>query len=610
MANKIDLRDYIKDHLLIGDGAISTWLYQNGIPIGVCCEELCVSHPQRVKELHRTYYEAGARLIETNTFGANREALSHFGLEDQVYRINWNAAQLAREAVGEDAYVMGSITSVTGGRVRDAAMKEYSVRFREQMEALLAGEVDGLILETFLDLEELLLAVELARSLTNKTIIAQLACVEVGRTRDGYDLSEAFTHLSQKGADVVGLNCRLGPFEMLRSLENVVFDQLPLSVFPNAGRLGLSEDERAYTASPRYFAEQALFFRSEGARIIGGCCGTTPEHILELSNILQGLDPLPRINPTGLISQPTAERPVIRIASRNESIVDKVSVGPTVIVELDPPRDMNIDEYLKGAATLQKSGVDAITMADNSMAQARMSNLALGAIVSSKLGIDPLVHITCRDRNLLGQQSHLMGLDALGIHQVLVITGDPPRFGDVPGSSSVYDVSSFDLIRLVRQLNEGLSFSGKRLPQQGSFVIGAAFNPHVNNIDKAVIRLEKKIESGADFIMTQPVYDPETIRLVAGIAQKVNVPFFIGIMPLTSSRNAEYLHNEVPGITLSDAVRERMKKYSGEEAKQEGIIIAKELLDEAMAHFKGIYLITPFNNYEMTAALTKYIKEK
>lgn len=610
MEQRVDLKEAVRSRLLVGDGAMATWLYHNGVPIGVCYEELCISRPDMIKDVHRQYYQAGARLIETNTFGANREALRRYGLEDQVYRLNWKAARIAREAVAEDAYVVGSISSITAGRVHDAKMEGYARTFTEQAEALLAGGVDGLILETFLDLEELLLALETVRRLSDTTIIAQLACQEVGRTRDGYTLTEAFAALAQAGADVAGLNCRLGPGEMLRSLEEtVVPDNLPISVFPNAGRLEMQEGAFSYTSTPDYFASRSLRFREKGVRIIGGCCGTTPEHIEAVARALSGLSPLPRNNPQ--ISTVEVSEPEVRVGGfAAETLLDKVRERHTVIVEFDPPKDFDVEDYLKGAAVLQDVGADLITMADNSLAQTRMSNMALGAIVKQKLGIDPLVHLTCRDRNLIGQQSHLMGLSALGINHVLVITGDPARFGDLPGSSSVFDVSSFDLIRMVKQLNEGVAFSGKRMKQKGHFVVGAAFNPHVNNFNNAIARLEKKIEAGADYIMTQPVYDTDTIKLIYQRTKHLPVPIFIGVMPLTSARNAEFLHNEVPGIRLTDNALERMRKYEGPAARQEGIRMAQELVDCAMDCFRGIYLMTPFSFYEMTAELTSYVKQK
>ncbi len=612
MTNRLSLKDYAANHLIVGDGAMGTWLYQKGIPIGQCCEELNLSRPDVIRDVHREYYEAGARLIETNTFGANRDALSRFGLEDQVYRINWKAAGLAREAVGKDAFVAGSMTAISAGRVRHDVLPGHKDIFIEQAEALLAGGVDALILETFLDLSELLLALTSLRPLTKLPIITQLACMEVGKTRDGFTITEAFRQLHEAGADVLGLNCRLGPGEILRTLEQtVVPDGALLSVFPNAGRPGLLEGELAYTSSAGYFADRALRFRDEGVSLIGGCCGTTPEHIRAMANALSGLSVVQRINPKDMAEVETP-KPVPADWSRTaDTILDKVRRQTTVLVEFDPPKDLDIEHYMIGAASLQDAGADAITLADNSLAQTRMSNLALGAIIKMRLGIDPLVHVACRDRNLIGQQSHLMGLHALGIHQILVITGDPARFGDIPGASSVFDVSSFDLIRMVKQLNEGISFSGQPLRERGRFVVGAAFNPHVNHLDKAIERLHKKMDAGADFILTQPVYDTAMIETLASRTASLPIPVFIGIMPITSARNAEFLHNEVPGIRLTDAALARMKKYPapGPDARREGLDMARELVDEALKHFRGIYLMTPFSYYDMTATLARYVRK-
>jgi methionine synthase I (cobalamin-dependent)/5,10-methylenetetrahydrofolate reductase len=611
LTQKLDLRDCLQQNLLVGDGAMATQLYRLGVPVGVSFEELCLSNPKLVQQVHDAYYQAGARLLETNTFGANRDSLARYGLEHKVTRINRAAVAIAREAARDDAYVVGSVGSIVAGRVRQKVMDEYRDQFEEQAIALLHAGVDGIILETFLDLDELLLALEVIRPLTQLPLICQLATLEVGRTRDGYTLSEAFPQLLQAGADVVGLNCRLGPAEILRSFETVhVPEGALLSAFANAGRLGLSNGEYAFKSSPEYFAESALRLREQGVRLIGGCCGTTPEHVRAIADALRGLTPLARVNPPEVAAE---QKPAVvhSVQQRHTpSIVDRVKQGTTIIVEFDPPRDLDTDHFLTGCCELHAAGADAITLADNSLATVRVSNMALGAIMKNKYGIDPLLHIACRDRNLIGQQSHLMGLHALGIDQILVITGDPSRFGDLPGASSVFDVTSFDLIRMVKQLNEGISFSGRPLKQKAQFIVGAAFNPHVRQMEAAVQRLEKKVEAGADFIMTQPVYDKETIKLIYESTKHIGIPVFIGIMPLTSSRNAEFLHNEVPGIKLSPEALERMKRVQGEAARQEGIAMAKELLDVAVQYFNGIYLITPFNYYQMSVELIRYVRQQ
>ncbi|MDR3289055.1 MAG: bifunctional homocysteine S-methyltransferase/methylenetetrahydrofolate reductase [Peptococcaceae bacterium] len=604
------LLEKLTHSLIVGDGAMATQLYKLGVPAGICCQELCLSNPALVRSVHTSYLEAGADLLETNTFGANRNSLSRYGLEKEAPSINRTAALLAREAAGDRAFVAGAISSVHTGHIRIQSMRPYRDQFEEQALALLDGGVDALLLETFLDLDELLLALDVTRALTSLPLIAQLATPEAGQTRDGIPISDAFQQLKQAGADIVGLNCRLGPSEMLRTLEEC---QIPadafLSVFPNAGYLDYADGEFTYTSSPAYFAESALRFREQGVRIIGGCCGTTPDHIRAMRAALDGLAPMPRLNPAPAAKIPPPPSPLhVAPPPKKETLVDQAQRGLTVIVELDPPKDLRTGEFLRGCRALQSAGAAAITLAENSLASVRMSNLALGTILKNSYGIEPLLHLTCRDRNLIGQQSHLMGLYALGIDHILIITGDPTRIGDLPGSSSVFDVNSFEMIRLTKQLNEGVSFSGRPLQRQANFVIGAAFNPYVHHFEASLKRLERKIAAGADFIMTQPIYDPEMILRIHETTRHLDIPIFIGLMPLTGQRNAEFLHHEVPGIQLSPESLERMRGLSGAAGRREGVKLCRELLDVAVRYFHGIYLITPFQHYDMTAELTAYLQ--
>lgn len=601
------LLQHLRDSLLVGDGAMATQLYNMGVPVGVCYQELCLSNPALVRSVHTMYLDAGAEIIETNTFGANREGLARYGLDHKVGSINRAAVRLAREAAGQNAFVVGAMSSVIAGRVRTEAPEQFRGQFEEQALALLHEGIDSIMLETFLDMEELLLAVETVRSLTDLPIFAQMAVLEAGRTRDGYTVTHAFAQLQQAGADIIGLNCRLGPAEMIRTLENCqVPSGMPVSIFPNAGYLAYTNGEYSYKSSPDYFAESALRFREQGVRVMGGCCGTTPAHIKAIAGALAGLPPLPRVNPPVTLPEPPSAPFQIRTHA-SETILDLVKRRHTVIVELDPPKDLDTEDFLKGCQELRQAGADSITMAENSLANVRMSNVALAAILKSRYDIEPLLHIACRDRNLIGQQSNLMGIYALGINQVLVITGDPSRVGDLPGSSSVFDVNSFELIRLTKQLNEGISFSGRPLKNKANFVVGAAFNPYVNNFESGIKRLERKIEAGADFIMTQPVYDKQTILQIYEATKDLPIPVFIGIMPLTGQRNAEFLHNEVPGIKLSPESLARMHGLQGMSGRQEGLKLCKELIDIARPYFNGIYLMTPFNYYDMTAELTRYV---
>jgi methionine synthase I (cobalamin-dependent)/5,10-methylenetetrahydrofolate reductase len=627
---KPDLRKKLSNSILVGDGAMGTYLYQIGFPVGISYEELNLSQPEIIERVHREYYEAGARFIETNTYSANRERLSKFGLEAEVEQINRAGVEIARRAVGSDAYVIGAVGSIRAGKRKNIRTTQIEADFEQQIEALTGSTIDGILLETFYDLDELLIALQITRKYTDLSVICQLAMEDVGRTSDGFPGSEAFERLIASGADVVGLNCRTGPNGIMRVLEKtMIAPNVPISVFPNAGIPDYIDGRYRYVSTPAYFAESAIRFANLGARVIGGCCGTTPEHIKAMAEALTGyvsnerLDNqnqgtverlLSRNNGIGssgiTITEPTKNSDIVVPPGDELSIVELVKKRHTVIVELDPPRDLDISKFMTGAAALRDARADAITMADNSLAVTRMSNLALGNLIKDKLGIRPLIHIACRDRNLIGTQSHLMGLDALGIDHVLAVTGDPAKFGDLPGSSSVYDLTSFEIIRMIKQLNEGTAFSGKPLKQKAKFIVGAAFNPNVKHLDKAVQRLERKVKAGADYIMTQPVYDPLLMERVHEMTRHLDVPIFIGIMPLATGRNAEYLHNEVPGIQLSDEVRHRMNGLEKEEGRLMGNQIAKELLDAAMPLFNGIYIITPFLNYEMSVDLTRYVWQK
>ncbi|WP_256761515.1 bifunctional homocysteine S-methyltransferase/methylenetetrahydrofolate reductase [Cohnella sp. WQ 127256] len=618
-----DLRSALALKPRVGDGAMATYLYQLGLPVGVSFEEFNLLKPDVIADVHRRYAEAGAEIIETNTYSAQHNKLSRYGLEKKTEEINAAGVAIARKAVGHDAYVVGSIGAVRGGAGKNVRTAIVKRDFEEQIGVLLASGVDGLILETFFDLEELSLALSIIRKKSDISVICQFAVEDAQRTHDGIPLLEAFRRLKGEGADVIGFNCRSGPNGILRALETIPSDfDLPLSVFPNAGIPDYVDGQVIYSATPEYFAASAIKFANAGARLIGGCCGTTPEHIAAIAKALHDYTPIvqgaasaeaPQAKATEakeVISPKLAYENNITPPHAEPSIVDLVRERHTVIVELDPPRDLDITKFMAGAQALKDAKADALTMADNSLAVTRMSNMALAALLKEQVGIRPLAHIACRDRNLIGTQSHMMGFDALGIDHVLAVTGDPAKFGDLPGSSSVYDLTSFEIIRMIKQLNEGIAFSGRPLKQKAKFLIGAAFNPNVKHLDKAVQRLERKISAGADYIMTQPVYDPALIERIAEMTKHLSIPIFLGIFPLASGRNAEYLHNEVPGIQLSDSVRERMNGLEGPAGRAEGVKIAEELLDVAMAHFNGIYLMTPFLAYEMTVSLTEYVRKK
>ncbi|QGQ44630.1 bifunctional homocysteine S-methyltransferase/methylenetetrahydrofolate reductase [Metabacillus sediminilitoris] len=599
----------LKSKILIGDGAMGTMLYSHGVDR--CFEELNLSKPDDVIHVHEAYIQAGANLIQTNTYGANDIKLSRYGLEDEIRQINKQAVEIAKRAAAGSTYVFGTIGGVRAFKKSAHTLEEIKRNFREQLFVLLNEDVDGLLLETYYDFDELKTVLQIARKETNKPIITNVSLHEPGVLQDGTTVKQAFLTLEELGANVIGLNCRLGPYHMLQALEEVpLLEHAYLSVFPNSSLPALNEGRLEYESDEGYFKESALKFREQGARLIGGCCGTTPKHIKAMAEAVSHLAPITdkkvKIPKEIHIQSTSADKDTL--APLQEIVKEKRSV----IVELDPPKKLGMSIFLEGAQALHDAGIDALTLADNSLASPRISNLAAGLLAREKTNARTLIHITCRDRNLIGLQSHLMGLHTLGLSDVLAITGDPSKIGDFPGATSVYDVSSFDLISLIKQFNEGVSYSGKPLGAKTNFSVAAAFNPNVRHLDKAVVRLEKKIACGADYFISQPLYSNEQIVHVYEATRNLKAPIYIGIMPLTSSRNAEFIHNEIPGIKLSDSIREKMAEAGTdkEKARQEGLAIAKDLIDTAFDLFNGIYLITPFLQYDLTVELTNYIHEK
>lgn len=585
---------------------MGTILYSHGVDRSF--EELNLSHPEQIQHVHEAYINAGADVIQTNTYGANYIKLARYGLEEQVKKINQKAVQIAKKASKGKVHVLGNIGGIHGAQTLLESDEEIKRSFREQLYCLLLEGVDGLILETYYNLDELKTVLQIAREETDLPIITNVSMHEPGVLENGIGLPKALKQLEELGADVVGVNCRLGPSQMVTSLESVpLLDKAFLAAYPNASLPAYRDGVLFYENEPNYFTDCAVDLRNQGVRLIGGCCGTTPEHIRALVEGVKNLTP---------ITEKTvkAEEPIAVLPERKqvtETLAEKAEKRHTIIVELDAPKHLDITDYLKGAKALKEAGVDAITLADNSLATPRISNVAIATFLQ-KYGIEPLVHLTCRDRNLIGLQSHLMGLHTLGITEILAITGDPTKIGDFPGATSVFDVNSFKLIELIKKGNKGISFSGKSLREKTTFNVAAAFNPNVANVEKAVLRMERKITSGADYILTQPVYSSEKIIELKKATSHIDTPIFIGVMPLTSTKNAEFLHHEVPGIKLTDEVRARMKAAEGNRAQStaESIAISKELIDTALEHFNGIYLITPFMRYDICVELVNYIHQK
>lgn len=601
------LLDALKTRVLTGDGAMGTLLYSYGIEY--CNEELNLQRPEIVGKIHQDYIKAGADIIQTNTYGANAHKLARYGLEEQVKDINLAAIDIAKRAAAPGGqFVFGTIGGIRGLRKSDATLQEIIAMVDQQAQHLLSGNPDGLLLETYYDFEELAATVTHLKKMTDTPLIAQVSMHDPGILQNGMSLNDALHQLEALGADIVGVNCRLGPHHTIQAFEEVSLPEKAfLSAYPNASLLDVEDGRIVYESEADYFGRAALLLREEGVRLIGGCCGTTPKHIEEVKKRLRNVAPVTE-------KKVVARKPiVIREADTLDvkPLHEKVKTERTIIVELDTPRHLDISKFLEGSKALNAAGVDAVTMADNSLASPRISNMAMGSILKQQENIRPLAHITCRDRNLIGLQSHLMGLDALGMHDILAVTGDPTKVGDFPGATSVYDVSSLELIQLIKKLNEGISFSGKPLRKKANFSVAAAFNPNVRVVSRAVKRLEQKIDSGADYFISQPVFTKEKIIEIYEETKHLKTPIFLGIMPLTSIRSSEFLHNEVPGIKLSEDALERMRACGDdkERATREGIAIAKELIDTAAGLFNGIYLITPFFRYEMSVELIDYIRQ-
>ncbi|WP_369902615.1 bifunctional homocysteine S-methyltransferase/methylenetetrahydrofolate reductase [Bacillus manliponensis] len=600
------LLDLLNKGIVIGDGAVGTLLHSHGLQS--CFEELNLSDPNRIVSIHKQYVAAGADIIQTNTYGANEGKLRMYGLENKVKKINKEAVKLAKAAVKERNAVVGTIGGMKHLGAITTTDTEREFMLLEQANALLEEGVDGLLLETFYDEFELLHAVKILRKQTNIPLIAQLALHEVGTTQNGNYIDDILQQLIHVGANVVGLNCQLGPLHMIESLKMISIPKSGfISAYPNAGLPKYVEGRYEYEGSVAYFEETAPKFIEEGVRLLGGCCGTRPAHIEAIKRALEKKVPI--------IEKQVAERPKIVTPQRSNvvnriTLAEKAKKETTIVVELDPPKTLDTNRFFEGAKALKRAGADAITLADNSLASPRISNMAMGSLLT-KHDIPVLTHLTCRDHNVIGLQSHLLGLSTLGMEEVLALTGDPARVGDFPGATSVYDLSSIELIKMIQEMNSGRSIMGKSIGPATSFSIGAAFNPNVKKLNAAVKRMERKIAAGATHFLTQPVYDVALIEKIYEETKHLEEPIFIGIMPLISKRNADFLHYEVPGITLPEEVRQRMDGHETKEsAVQEGIRIAEELIDVTMKYFNGIYLITPFLRYEVTASLVKYVKRK
>ncbi|MCZ6574451.1 MAG: bifunctional homocysteine S-methyltransferase/methylenetetrahydrofolate reductase [Planctomycetota bacterium] len=599
------------DRPLIGDGAMGTLLYEQGLPLDRSFEALNLERPELIESIHRSYVEAGVDLIETNTFGANAERLLRSGQDHLVRDINAAGVKVAQRAcVGRDVFIAGSIgplsrSATAHGGLEPTAQHEI---FVEQAVTLADAGVDLILLETFTSFAALRTAFEAVKEVCDLPVVAQMAFVERTGSFQGDEPVPSLTEVWRLGADVVGINCGRGPRLLLDIIERFALRTgHPLSAFFNAGSPDLVDGRFLYLKSAPYLADTAERLCKAGVNLIGGCCGTTPEVIAAIAERLK--DSKLTVRPQVPIPAP----PRVKVGSDPvfpPSFLDGPPTEPSVIAELDPPRGMDFEGTLEGAVRMRKAGVDLVSLAENPLASPRMGNVAMALLMKQQAGVEPLVHFTCRDRNLIGLHSDIMGACALGLHYILAITGDPVSVIGEFGAKGVYDVTSFGLVKLIAGLNRGVNAAGASIKVPTSLRIGVAFGSNVKHLHVQVERLERKKSLGAHFTLTQPCWDPERIAEVFEQTRDLDMPLYLGIMPFASERNAEFLHNEVPGMSVPDGVRRRMKGLRGPEGREMGCRICEELLDVVAEHSSRVYLITPFNHYGTTARLTEYFKER
>jgi homocysteine S-methyltransferase len=607
-----DLISRLKKSPVLCDGAMGTLLYAKGVFINKCYDELNLTQPDLIRGIHQEYLNAGAEVIETNTFGGNVFRLERHGLADKVHEINLQGARLAREATdsfnqkkGGEALVAGSVGPL-GIRIEPlgkTSRQEAREAFRQQVAALVEGGVDLLMLETFGYLEELHQAILAARDAApGMQVVAQVTIDEDGNCLDGASPETVAAKLEDWGADVIGCNCSVGPVAMLEAIERLrrITDK-PLSAQPNAGIPRNVEGRNIYLCSPEYMASYARKFVNAGVSLVGGCCGTTPEHTKAMKSALRMADAKGKPNGAQVVAERRRESSITPppLAQRSK-LGRKLAAGEFVtLVEIVPPKGVDYRKEVEGATLLKEAGIDAINIPDSPRASARLSNLALCTLVQRQAGIETVLHFTCRDRNVLSMQSELLGCYAMGLHNLICITGDPPKMGNYPDATAVFDVDAIGLVNIVHSLNFGLDIGGNPIGSGTQFAIGVGANPGIVNIDEEVRRFEYKVEAGADFAVTQPVFDIALLEQFLRRIEHCRIPVLAGIWPLMSVRNAEFMKNELR-VSVPDSILERMSQaqaVSAEAARSEGIRIAREMLHQVRGLVQGAQVAAPLGRY-------------
>lgn len=591
----------------LADGAMGTELLRRGYPQDVPLELANLTHPELVRNIHEEYLASGAQLLETNTFGANPLTLSGYGLEEKTEEIIREGVRLAQSVTQSKAYVLGSVGPLgkpvgEGFGVNDETAREC---YRRQIQALLEAGVDAILFETMASTHEVRLALEVLESLDNNIpYLVQFSFLPDGTTPYGENVLQVVTFLRGLRACCVGLNCGSGPQDAVGILQQ--FAQYlpgPFSVQPNAGYPQVVQGRITYGASPEYFASFAGTFLSLGAKILGGCCGTTPAHIQVFAQTLRERQTAKVVEVFEFQEKPRRES-----SFPPSTLAEKLGKQFVITVEINPPKGVDLTRVKEGVRSLKEAQIDAVNISDSPMARVRISPIALAHILKEELGVESIVHFTCRDRNFISLQSELLGAAALGVQNILALTGDPPSVGDHPFARPVFDVNSEGLVQILTRLNQGTDFAGNPLGRATSFTIGVALDPSAPNLDVEMERLQRKIDYGAHFILTQPIYDPEVLERFLDRFPGDLPPVIGGILPLRSARHAEFLHHEVPGITIPEHYRLRMAQAS--DPRAEGIAIACEITNRIRNLVSGIYFMPPFEKYDMAIAIIKSFKKE
>jgi len=601
-----DLLARIKQSSVLCDGAMGTLLYAKGIFINRSYDELNLSQPELIRGVHHDYLQAGAEIIETNTFGANSFRLARHSLADKARDINLAGARVAHEAAKSfDVWVAGSVGPL-GTRIEPlgkTSFEEAREAFRQQIAALVEGGVDLLILETFGYLEEIHQAMLAAHDVSVKLpLVAQVTIDEDGNCLDGSDPGTFVPKLIEWGADVIGCNCSVGPVAMLDVIERVrTLTSLPLSAQPNAGIPRSVDGRNIYLCSPEYMASYARKFVAAGARIVGGCCGTTPEHIRVMKAALRVGEARGKVASARVVGAAAAPKAIPALALEERSPLGaKLARGEFVtMVEIVPPKGIDINKEIEGARFLKSVGVDGVNIPDSPRASARMSNQALSLLIQQEVGMQAILHYTCRDRNVLCIQSDLLGAAAVGIKNLICITGDPPKMGNYPDATAVFDVDAIGLVNIVHNLNLGLDIGGNPIGVGTGFVLGVGANPGLTDLEEEIRRFEYKVEAGAEYAVTQPVFDIGLLETFLGRIEHCRVPVVAGIWPLVSVRNAEFMKNELR-VSVPDSILQRMAAAQNPEAaRAEGVAIAREMLTSIRQMVQGAQISAPQGRYSL-----------